>query len=298
MLIVACPGQGSQTPGFLTPWLDEYPALNQILDGLGAACGADLIRLGTSADEDEIKDTANAQRLIVGSSVGIYRATLGELKIDGVLGHSVGEFAAAAIAGVLTDEDAMRLVGQRADAMAAAAAEASTSMAAVLGGDEAAVLEALTELGLEPANFNGAGQLVVAGRKTAVTSLIASPPERARVIELKVAGAFHTSFMDSAKAPVQDLVDGLEVSQPEVSLWSNVDGQLVQSGQEFVQSLVSQISSPVRWDKCMESLTGSDATVIEMPPAGALAGLLKRGVPDATAIALKSPADLQKVYSP
>ena len=298
MLIVACPGQGSQTPGFLTPWLDEYPALNQILDGLGAACGADLIRLGTSADEDEIKDTANAQRLIVGSSVGIYRAALGELQIHGVLGHSVGEFAAAAIAGVLTDEDAMRLVGQRADAMAAAAAEASTSMAAVLGGDEAAVLEVLTELGLEPANFNGAGQLVVAGRKTAVTSLIASPPERARVIELKVAGAFHTSFMDSAKAPVQELVDGLEVSQPQVSLWSNVDGQLVQSGQEFVQSLVSQISSPVRWDKCMESLTGSEATVIEMPPAGALAGLLKRGVADATAIALKTPADLEKVPNP
>ena len=298
MLIVACPGQGSQTPGFLTPWLDEYPALNQILEALGAACDADLIRLGTTADEDEIKDTANAQRLIVGSSVGIYRAALGEPQIHGVLGHSVGEFAAAAIAGVLTDEDAMRLVGQRADAMAAAAAEASTSMAAVLGGDEAAVLEALTELGLEPANFNGAGQLVVAGRKTAVTSLIASPPERARVIELKVAGAFHTSFMDSAKAPVQELVDGLEVSQPEVSLWSNVDGQLVQSGQEFVQSLVSQISSPVRWDKCMESLTGSEATVIEMPPAGALAGLLKRGVADATAIALKTPADLEKVPNP
>ena len=295
MRIVACPGQGSQTPGFLTPWLEQYPDLQQTLDGLGTACNADLIRLGTTAEEDEIKDTANAQRLIVGSSIGIYRAALRELKVDGVLGHSVGEFAAAAIAGVLSDADAMKLVGRRADAMASAAAEAATSMAAVLGGEESTVLERLTELGLEPANFNGAGQLVVAGPKSAVTSLLESPPERARVIELKVAGAFHTSFMEGAKAPVQELVDGVEVSDPAISLWSNVDGQLVNSGQEFVASLVSQISNPVRWDKCMGSLAGSAATLLELPPAGALAGLIKRGVPDATAIALKSPDDLEKV---
>ena len=297
MLVVACPGQGSQTPGFLTPWLDEYPALHQMLEDLGAACGADLIRLGTVADEEEIKDTANAQRLIVGSAIGIYRAALIERKIDGVLGHSVGEFAAAAISGVISDADAMKLVGRRADAMAAAAAESATSMAAVLGGAEEAVLERISELSLEPANFNGAGQLVVAGSKTAVTSLVASPPERARVIELKVAGAFHTSFMQNAKAPVQELVDDMDASNPVISLWSNVDGQLVDSGRGYLQSLVSQISSPVRWDKCMEAISGLGAIVVEMAPAGALAGLIKRGVPDATAIALKTPADLEKVSS-
>ena len=295
MLIIACPGQGSQTPGFLSPWLDAYPQLKATLTSLGEACGADLVRLGTTAEEEEIKDTANAQRLIVGSALAVYRAVFAGKKVDGVLGHSVGEYAAAAIAGVIGDNDAMQLVARRADAMAEAAAKTPTSMAAVFGGEEADVLEAIGQLELEPANFNGSGQIVAAGAKAAIQRLVENPPEKARVIELKVAGAFHTSFMESAKEPVAEVAEGFSAKDPEIKLWSNVDGAQVQDGTAFLSSLVSQIARPVRWDKCMASLSGLSATVVELPPAGALAGLMKRGVLDATAIALKTPADVEKV---
>ena len=295
MLIIACPGQGSQTPGFLSPWLEVYPQLEATLASLGEACGADLVRLGTTAEEEEIKDTANAQRLIVGSALAVYRTVFENKKVDGVLGHSVGEYAAAAIAGVIGDHEAMQLVARRADAMAEAAAKTPTSMAAVLGGEQADVLEAIGQLELEPANFNGSGQIVAAGAKAAIQRLVESPPEKARVIELKVAGAFHTSFMGSAKEPVAEVAEGFSAKDPETKLWSNVDGAQVQDGTAFLSSLVSQIASPVRWDKCMASLSGLSATVVELPPAGALAGLMKRGVLDATAIALKTPADVEKV---
>ena len=295
MLIIACPGQGSQTQGFLLPWLEAYPQLEAILASLGEACGADLVRLGTTAEEEEIKDTANAQRLIVGSALAVYRSVFAGVKVDGVLGHSVGEYAAAAIAGVIGDHEAMQLVAKRADAMAEAAAKTPTSMAAVLGGEETEVLSAIEQFELEPANFNGSGQIVAAGAKSAIQRLVESPPDKSRVIELKVAGAFHTSFMESAKQPVVQLAEGFSAKHPEINLWSNVDGGAVKDGSAFLSSLVSQISNPVRWDKCMTSLSGSGATVIELPPAGALAGLVKRGVSDATAIALKTPADVEKV---
>ncbi|MGA1033008.1 MAG: ACP S-malonyltransferase, partial [Aquiluna sp.] len=288
-------GQGSQTQGFLLPWLEAYPQLEGNLASLGEACGADLVRLGTTAEEEEIKDTANAQRLIVGSALAVYRSVFAGVKVDGVLGHSVGEYAAAAIAGVIGDHEAMQLVAKRADAMAEAAAKTPTSMAAVLGGEETEVLSAIEQFELEPANFNGSGQIVAAGAKSAIQRLVESPPDKSRVIELKVAGAFHTSFMESAKQPVAQLAEGFSAKHPEIKLWSNVDGGAVKDGSAFLSSLVSQISNPVRWDKCMTSLSGFGATVIELPPAGALAGLVKRGVSDATAIALKTPADVEKV---
>ena len=297
MLIIACPGQGSQTPGFLSPWLEAFPQFEASLTSLGEACGADLVRLGTTAEEEEIKDTANAQRLIVGSALAVYRAVFAGKKVDGVLGHSVGEYAAAAIAGVIGDNDAMQLVARRADAMAEAAAKTPTSMAAVLGGEEADVLTSIRQLELEPANFNGSGQIVAAGAKAAIQRLVENPPEKARVIELKVAGAFHTSFMESAKEPVAEVAEGFSAKDPEIKLWSNLDGAQVQDGTAFLSSLVSQIASPVRWDKCMASLSGLSATVVELPPAGALTGLIKRGVLDATAIALKTPADVEKVHN-
>ena len=295
MLIIACPGQGSQTQGFLLPWLEAYPQLEGNLASLGKACGADLVRLGTTAEEEEIKDTANAQRLIVGSALAVFRTVFKRAKFDGVLGHSVGEYAAAAIAGVIGDHEAMQLVAKRADAMAEAAAKTPTSMAAVLGGEETEVLSAIEQFELEPANFNGSGQIVAAGAKSAIQRLVESPPDKSRVIELKVAGAFHTSFMESAKQSVAQLAESFSPVDPEINLWSNVDGGPVKDGSAFLSSLVSQISNPVRWDKCMTSLSGLGATVIELPPAGALAGLVKRGVSDATAIALKTPADVEKV---
>lgn len=295
MWIASCPGQGSQTAGFLEPWLTEVQGFRSELEKLSSASELDLVSLGTTADEAQIKNTAIAQPLIVASSIAAYRTLFRDYPVEGVLGHSVGEFAAAAIAGVISDEEAMRLVVIRANAMANAAAENITSMAAILGGDPTEVMLAVAEMGLEIANHNGAGQLVAAGEKSQITALIASPPAKSRVIELKVAGAFHTRYMNSARLGLAEAVREVTVSDPIMKLWSNVDGQLCDSGQSFIDSLVSQVTAPVRWDLCMANLPEEQFDFIELPPAGALTGLVKRAVPNANPIALKTPTDFERV---
>jgi len=295
MRFLACPGQGSQTPGFLVPWIERVPGFSKVLAELSDACDKDLLFLGTEADEETIKDTSNSQPLIVAASIAAFRTSLAKLDFQGVVGHSVGEFAAAAIAGVLTDESAMQLVSVRANAMAHEASKEPSSMAAILGGEEAEVLSAIGEHGLTPANYNGAGQIVAAGSKTGIAALIASPPEKARVIELKVAGAFHSPFMFGAEGTLQAAASVVATSDPQMTLLSNQSGQVISSGEEFLSLLVGQVSRPVRWDKCMATMDTLGVTLIELPPAGALAGLAKRGMPNSTAIAIKTPDDLVKI---
>jgi len=295
MRIIACPGQGSQTAGFLYPWLSEVTGFRTEMEKLSLASDLDLVSLGTKADDAEIKYTAIAQPLIVASSIAAYRALFRDSPVAGVLGHSVGEFAAAAIAGVISDELAIRLVAIRARAMAMSAAEHPTSMAAILGGDPTEVILVVGELGLEIANHNGAGQLVAAGDKSKIATLVASPPAKTRVIELKVAGAFHTNYMDAARLELKEAVAQVAVTDPIMKLWSNVDGQLCGSGQSFIDSLVSQVTAPVRWDLCMANLPEDNFDFVELPPAGALTGLVKRAVPNANPIALKVPTDFERV---
>ncbi len=295
MRILLCPGQGSQSKGFLGNWIENVPGFKEKLIELSDSCGKDLVHLGTLASEDEIKDTANAQPLIVGASIAAARTALDIADFDGVVGHSVGEFAAAALAGVLSDADAMKLVSVRANAMAQAASMTETSMAAVLGGDPAEVVAKVEGLGLAIANYNGAGQMVAAGSKSAITELVANPPEKARVIELKVAGAFHTAYMSDAVETLQLAANQVDTQKPSKRLWTNVDGSEVSSESDFLASLVTQVSNPVRWDKCMETIDSLGATLVELPPAGALAGLAKRGMPNSSAIALKSVADVEKI---
>jgi len=295
MRFLACPGQGSQTPGFLTPWIENVAGFGEYLKVLSEACGKDLEWLGTQADEETIKDTSNSQPLIVGASIAAARTALKEFDYQGVVGHSVGEFAAAAIAGILSDQDAIKLVSLRADAMARAAALAPSSMAAVLGSQEDLVLQRIAEAGLTAANFNGAGQIVAAGSKAAISELVANPPQGARVIELKVAGAFHSDFMSSAQVDLMARASEIETHDPIIKIFSNQAGQAVTSGREFLDLMVAQVSSPVRWDKCMAELNALGVELVELPPAGALVGLAKRGMPDSTAIALKTPADLEKI---
>jgi len=230
MRFLACPGQGSQTPGFLVPWIKQVTGFRAKLEELSQACGKDLVFLGTVADEETIKDTSNSQPLIVGASIAAYRTALAKLKFDGVVGHSVGEFAAAAIAGVLTDAEAMSLVATRANAMAAEAAKEPSSMAAVLGGEESEVISTIEALGLTPANYNGAGQIVAAGSKTNIEKLVATPPAKARVIELKVAGAFHSRFMAGAEDTLRNAAQSMQPRDPSISLLSNSAGQFVESG--------------------------------------------------------------------
>ncbi len=291
---VVAPGQGAQSQGFLAPWLDQVEGFRSLLESYSSYADIDLIDLGTNASEETIRDTAVAQPLIVAASLASYR-TMPSLSIDGVAGHSVGEFAAAAIAGVLSDEESMRLVSVRAQSMARAAAKADTGMAAVIGGEPSAVRKALEDLDLSGANHNGAGQLVAAGLKANIMQLISNPPEKARVIELKVAGAFHTSFMQEAQNELREQADSISPSDPSMPLWSNQAGQLVQSGREFLDLLVHQVANPVRWDLVMENFVGQDAAIIELAPAGALSGLLKRAVEDCRTVPLRSPQDFERV---
>lgn len=294
MLAVLSPGQGSQKPGFLTPWLD-LPGASARLRWWSALAGVDLVHLGTQADADEIKDTARTQPLLV--AAGLLAAEhLPMRDVSLVAGHSVGELGAAALAGVLPAEAAVTLAGVRGREMAAACALEPTGMAAVLGGDPDEVIAAIEAHGLYPANRNGAGQIVAAGSLDGLDKLAAEPPTKARITRLKVAGAFHTPYMAPAEAALAGVAAGITPAAPARVLLSNLDGSAVNHGRELVQRLVRQVTAPVRWDLCMRTLADLGVTgVIELPPAGTLAGLVKRelkgeGVPEI--VTLNTPDDL------
>lgn len=299
MIVLVAPGQGSQTPGFLEPWLTEQRFADQ-LGGISESVGIDLVAHGTTSDADTIRDTRIAQPLIVAAGLLTLNALLDggrRERVGGVAGHSVGEVTAAAAAGILSEADAVALVRERGQAMADASALEPTGMSAVIGGDEAALLERLEALGLSPANFNGGGQLVVAGALDALAKLAADPVPGTRVVPLQVAGAFHTRYMQPAVQRLESFAAGLERHDPTLPIWTNRDGSLVGSGDQFVQLLVGQVSSPVRWDLTMESLAAAGVTgIIELAPAGALVGLAKRGLRGIPSVAVKTPDDLPAAY--
>ncbi len=291
MLAIIAPGQGSQTPGMFNSWVTN-PVFHELLSTWSMRIDVDLIRLGTTADADEIKDTANAQPLIVAASLLGARA-LGIKNFSFTSGHSVGELAAAAISGAISDEDALRLVRARGLEMAKAAALSPAGMSAVLGGDREIVLKKLNELHLVAANDNGGGQIVAAGDLAALAALSENPPEGARVRALAVAGAFHTPFMTPAVEPLRTLAATISTAPTTISVISNKDGEVVTDGAQVLTRIVNQIANPVRWDLCMETMKKLGITgVIELPPAGTLVGLLKRGAPEIETFALKSADDL------
>ena len=294
MIVVACPGQGSQTPGFLSPWL-ELDGVAERLAAYSDAAQVDLVRHGTESDAETIRDTRIAQPLIVAASLiaGQELATRAGRRADGIAGHSVGEIAALVGSYVIDAETGMRLVGIRGRAMADAAAQEPTGMSAVLGGDEEALLARLAELDLAPANYNGGGQIVVAGSLPALAALAEEPLRGTRVIPLQVAGAFHTPYMQSAVETLQDAVSAVPASDPVLKLWTNRDGSVVTGGARALELLVGQVASPVRWDLCMNSFVENGiAGLIELAPAGALTGLAKRGLRGVPTVAVKTPEDL------
>ena len=289
MLAIIAPGQGSQTPGMLASWLEDS-AQAKLLSSWSENIGLDLLHLGTTADAEEIKDTANAQPLIVAAGLLSANALNLSGKFSYVAGHSAGDITAASIAGVLTPLDAMKLVRARGVEMAKAAATSPAGMSAVLGGDRDVVLKAISDLGLVAANDNGGGQIVAAGSLDALAQLA---PEGARVRALAVAGAFHTSYMQPAVDPLRTLAQSLATTDPAVPVISNRDGEEVSDGREILNRIVSQIANPVRWDLCMQRLATLGVTgVIEVAPAGTLVGLIKRAVPTIEQFALKTPADI------
>jgi [acyl-carrier-protein] S-malonyltransferase len=302
MLVIAAPGQGAQAPGFLAPWL-ELPGVSDRIAAWSDLAGCDLIAYGTTAGADEIKDTAVAQPLLVAAGIAAAEVLFGDLEqaqrqAGALAGHSVGELTAGAIAGVLTPEQAISLVRVRGHAMAQAAAVAATGMTAVLGGDEAAVLDAIEAHGLTPANINGAGQVVAAGTLAQLAAFAADPPARARLIPLSVAGAFHTRHMAPAVEVLRAAAGDLTAADPALPLLSNRDGAAAASGADWLDRIVTQVSAPVRWNMVMESMAGLGATAfIELPPAGTLAGLARRALPDVARVSLKTPDDLDAARS-
>lgn len=293
MIAVLCPGQGAQTPGMLSPWL-ELPAVADRLGALADAAGVDVVHHGTASDADTIRDTAIAQPLLVATAIATARELLGDASPALSAGHSVGELGAAALAGVMTDVEAMRLVAVRGAAMArAAAASEPTSMAAVLGGDSDEVAAALEALGLTAANVNGGSQVVAAGAKSAIEALVAEPPARARVIELQVAGAFHTSYMLPAVVDLDAAAARISPADPAGVLLSNADGAPVTDGADAVARIVRQVAHPVRWDLCMDAMLAHGVTgIVEVAPGGVLTGLAKRAMKGVPAVALRTPDDL------
>jgi [acyl-carrier-protein] S-malonyltransferase len=295
VIALLAPGQGSQTPGMLAPWLDD-PVAEETLAGWSDAISLDLRRLGTEATAEEIKDTTVTQPLVVAAALLAASRFAGKVQLPAsapVAGHSVGELAAAALAGVLSFDAAVALAAVRGREMAAACALEPTGMTAVLGGQPDAVLARLAELGLDPANVNGAGQVVAAGPIAALDALEATPPERARVRRLPVAGAFHTRFMAPAEVALRAHAAGISPADPSRPLLSNADGEVVASGVEALERLIAQVTRPVRWDSCMATLRALGVTaVLELPPAGALVGLVKRDLKGTTTLALTTPQDL------
>jgi [acyl-carrier-protein] S-malonyltransferase len=310
MLLIAAPGQGAQTPGFLREWL-ELPGFAERLGSWSELAGCDLIRYGTSAGADEITDTAVAQPLLVAAGL----AAAAELVswagpadrpanaaaaagAEATAGHSVGELVAGAIAGVVTPQDAIRLVRVRGRAMASAAAAQSTGLTAILGGDEAVVLARIQACGLTAANVNGAGQIVAGGTTGQLAALAADPPPGARLRPLQVAGAFHTRHMAAAVGALREAAAAVTPQGPVLVLLSNRDGRVVHSGADWLARIVSQVDTPVRWDLCQQAMARIGVTtVVELPPAGTLTGLARRALPGVRTLALRSPQDLDQAQA-
>ena len=297
MLAIVAPGQGAQTPGFLSPWLTEQ-SFSDRLDALAAVAELDLRHYGTEADADTIRDTAVAQPLLVVAGI-----LAGEQLFAGAdrgygpagiaAGHSVGEITAAAGVGVLSAEDAMVFVRERGRGMAEAAAATPTSMTAIIGGKPDEVLAAIEAQGLTPANNNGSGQIVAAGTVEQLAALAEHPPARARLIPLSVAGAFHTVHMAPAVDRLRGLAAGIATHDPSTTLLSNADGTAVADGAEVLRRLVSQVASPVRWDLCMATMAELGVTgLLELPPAGTLTGIAKRNLKGVELFALNTPDQL------
>lgn len=297
VLIVVAPGQGAQKPGFLTPWL-RLPGVQEQLTWWSTVTGMDLVHYGTEAGEEEIRDTAVAQPLLVSAGLAAAGALFGHLGdaarcVGATAGHSVGEITAAALAGVWSPETALVLVRERGRAMAAAADVGATSMTAVLGGDANEVSAKLEQHGLTAANNNGAGQLVAAGTTEQLAALEADPPPKARLRALSVAGAFHTVHMSPAVRTLRTLAPGIPAADPATRLLSNQDGVVVGTADDVVDRIVGQVEMPVRWDLCMDTMTDLGVSaMIELPPAGTLTGLARRAMPGVERLSLNTPDDL------
>ncbi|MFE1315960.1 ACP S-malonyltransferase [Streptomyces sp. NPDC058755] len=297
MLVMVAPGQGAQIPGFLKSWLEE-PAFADHIHWLSTVCGIDLEHYGSEADADSIRDTAIAQPLIVGTGLLGARALFSRSAgrpalIDVAAGHSLGELTVAASVGMLSEEQTMVLVRERGRAMAATAAKSEAGMVAVLGGDPDDVQATIERLGLVTVNDNGPGQVVAAGAREAIARLVAEPPAATRIRPLQIAGAFHTPEVEHVAVRLGRCARAITPLTPPARLLSNRDGEVVTDGREMLDRIVRQVSLPVRWGLCMETMTRLGVTgLLELPPASTLTRIARRALPGVEAFALNTPDQL------
>tara|TARA_B100000902_G_scaffold208279_1_gene198304 strand:- start:671 stop:1585 length:915 start_codon:yes stop_codon:yes gene_type:complete len=297
MFVIVAPGQGAQKPGFLTPWL-EHAGFQGQLDAWSSQTGLDLQKLGTESEAEIIKKTEFAQPLVVAAGLLVGQELLKRLPADveiSLSGHSVGEFTAACLGGLMSQDDTIAVVAERGRAMAEAASESATGMAAVLGTDYETLSTILDGADLFAANFNGAGQVVVAGKLENIEKFKLKAPAGTRIVNLEVAGAFHTPFMESAKDSVRNFAISLDTRAPKFPIYSNRDGERV-TYENAVRYLIEQTTRPVRWDLCMQSFARDGVEgVIELPPAGTLAGLTKRSLKGVPTMTVNRPEDLDSI---
>lgn len=279
MLLLLSPGQGSQSSGLLRPWLD-LPGARDRLSTWSDLTGLDLLQLGTEATAEALRPTEVAQPLLTAAALLSGRALLDGAVPGIVCGHSVGELSALALAGVLTDDEAVVLAARRGSAMARAAALRPTGMVAVLGrAPDAALVE---QAGLEVATVNAPGQVVLGGP---VEALDALELPGARLRRLDVAGAFHTRAMQPAVDELAGIVAALSPRDAVCDVVANADGAVLRDGRALLDRLVGQLTRPVRFDLCLAAV-GAATHAVELAPGGVLTGVVKRVLPDLPVTAL------------
>src|SRR5712664_936546 len=288
------PGQGSQQPGMGADLLTD-PEVSDLCDKCASAGEIDLRRLLTTADDDELRLTQNAQPALCFMGIGL-TILLRRRGIEPVAaaGHSVGEYAALAAAGSVTAPQVIKAVVERGRAMADAAPAGTTSMAAVLGLDAQAIEVALAGMNdAWPANYNTPTQTVIAGTRTGleVATQRLQLAGAKRVIPLNVSAAFHTPLMAPAAERVRAALDRIEWRTPRITVMANLTGRPHLDGDRIPHVMEMQLRSPVRWAACVQGLVemGCD-TFVEVGPKRALTGMMRELAPGAKALAVSTPA--------
>jgi [acyl-carrier-protein] S-malonyltransferase len=294
------PGQGSVEPGMGRDIAAAVAEARAVYTRGSSAANMDLERLCFHADADELLDTAVQQPALVATSLAVLAAIRARgIEPDYVVGHSVGEFAALAAAGSMTDEEAIALVRERGIAMAEAAARHPGSMAAILGLEDE-VVETLCRkiLGVWPANYNCPGQIVVSGEHAAVDECceLAQEAGARRAVKLKVSGAFHSPLVARAADRLRPAIDKVKFQEPVAPFMSTVTARL-ESAQRMGPLLVDQLTAPVRFTQAASELMREGVrTFVEVGPGNVLSGLVKRIDRSVKAVSVNSLAALDELH--
>jgi [acyl-carrier-protein] S-malonyltransferase len=284
---ILCPGQGAQIVGMGKDFHDASPEAKEVFDIANRVLGFDLATLCFSGPEDRLNQTDISQPAIYTTSVAAFRAARDAGLIDPAdvtvyAGLSLGEYTALHLGGAFSFEEGLKLVAARGRYMQEAAVASPSGMVAIMGADEAAVVQLCNGAAqgevLVPANFNAPGQVVVSGSNDACQRVLKSAEDGGfKAVSLKVAGAFHSPLMQSGADKMKAELDRVTFQPLSKTVYSNVTAQPHTDGDSMKRLLVDQIVKPVRWEQTMQTLIGAgEARFVELAPGRTLAGLAKR----------------------